>query len=80
VTGLPADLVDALLDDVTATFSVRDDVPPMTLRATDRPATWTITGDGAPTEVTGTAPALLGWLTGRSADGVEPALPAPRWL
>jgi maleylpyruvate isomerase len=85
VADLPGDVVDALLDDVTAAFGKRDGVPPLILTATDRPAVRTIpAGGGEPTAVTGPAAALLGWLTGRSANGVTadaPALPElPRWL
>jgi maleylpyruvate isomerase len=85
VTDLPGDVVDALLDDVTAAFARRDGVPPLTLTSTDRGDVWTIPADGdEPTPVTGTAAALLGWLTGRSTNGVTadaPTLPElPRWL
>lgn len=87
VSDIPADTVDALLDDVTAAFGARADVPPLTLEADDRPATWTIhEGDGDAVAVTGAASALLGWLTGRSAPGTltapgHPRLPAiPSWL
>lgn len=87
LSGIPADIVDALLDDVTAMSAARPAVPSLTLRADDRAATWTIReGDGAAVAVTGTAANLLGWLTGRSEPGAvttpdQRDLPdLPSWL
>lgn len=82
VEDLPADLVDALLDDVTATMTAREDVPPYRLDAVDRDRDFEIGTAGL--LVRGTAAALLGWVTGRtsgadlSGDGDLP--PAPRWI
>lgn len=68
MSDIPADVVDALLDDVTTAFDARADVPSLTLNADDRLATWTIHGsDGDAVTATGVAADLLGWLTGRSA-------------
>jgi maleylpyruvate isomerase len=87
VSDVPAEVVDALLDDVTTAFDARADVPPLTLNADDRPATWTIHGSGGdPVTANGGAADLLGWLTGRSAPGTvtapdHPNLPRiPSWL
>ncbi len=83
VADLPPDLVDALLDDVTATLSARDGCPPATLAPTDRPRTWALAGGGV--EVHGPAAHVLAWLTGRG-DGAPltplggPLPSAPRWL
>lgn len=86
---LPADLVDALLDDVAAGFSARSDAPEVLLAPDDRDRSWpvgpvTTTPDTGPPAVRGPAAALLGWLLGR-CDGADlrPAgeLPAvPPWL
>ena len=87
LSGVPADVVDALLDDVTTAFDARADVPPLTLNADDRPATWTIHGsEGDAVTAIGGAADLLGWLTGRSAPDTvtapdHPELPKiPSWL
>ncbi|MGH3372715.1 MAG: maleylpyruvate isomerase family mycothiol-dependent enzyme [Nocardioidaceae bacterium] len=82
IDDLPADLVDALLDDVTESFTGR--APALLLRPADRDRTWQIPGDDDPRPVDGTAAALLSWLTGRAvgkdldADGPLPDL--PHWL
>jgi maleylpyruvate isomerase len=81
---LPAEVVDALLDDVTATLSARDGCPAICLEPADRDRRWQLgRGDGAVAR--STAAGLLGWLTGRdrdvqitSPDGSLPAV--PRWL
>ncbi|HKT01513.1 MAG TPA: hypothetical protein VJT31_18475, partial [Rugosimonospora sp.] len=72
VEDLHPGLVDALLDDVTATLCRRPDRPPVRLVATDRDRTWL---DG-PTDLTAPAARLLAWATGREAAPV----PLPRWL
>ncbi len=78
LSDVPPDLVDALLDDVTASFGGRDGVPAVTLAPPDRDTTWTVR-DGGETTVTGAAADLLAWLTGRPGPGeVAPELPA--WL
>lgn len=85
VESWPGDLVDALLDEVTATVNGRDDPPALRLQATDRERTWLIGEDGAGAqEVSGKAADLLAWLTGRSTgeglatDGVLPT--PPHWM
>ncbi|MDQ4038197.1 MAG: maleylpyruvate isomerase family mycothiol-dependent enzyme [Actinomycetota bacterium] len=85
VESWPGDLVDALLDEVTATMSGRDDAPALLLSATDRERTWRVGAEsGAAQEVSGRAADLLAWLTGRSTgeglatDGVLP--PPPHWM
>jgi maleylpyruvate isomerase len=86
VSGIPADVVNALLDDVTTAFDARADVPPLTLKADDRPATWTVRKGDDAIATTGAAADLLGWLTGRTTPGTvtapdHPNLPAiPPWL
>ena len=87
VSDVPADVVDALLDDVTTAFDARADVPPLTLIADDRPDTWRIHGsENDAVTARGGAADLLGWLTGRSAPGTvtvtgRPNLPEiPSWL
>lgn len=80
---LPPDVVDALLDDVTAALSGRDGCPDATLTPTDRSRSWPLAGGGV--QVHGPASTVLAWLTGRG-DGavltpVGGPLPAPpRWL
>lgn len=82
--GFPADLVDALIDDLVAWRGKRGDEPALLLRPTDRDRTWEIPGEGAePVVVTGEAAALSAWLTGRGGDvsaedGSVPDL--GRWL
>lgn len=89
LSDLPPDLVDALLDDVTAGFAARPDCPALRLHATDRDRVWSVERPGAElVSLAGTAGALLGWLTGRGpaaaltvesgASSAAPALPA--WL
>lgn len=85
VESWPGDLVDALLDEVTATMHGRDDTPVLRLQATDRERTWRIgTESGEAREVSGRAADLLAWLTGRSTgeglatDGVLPQ--PPPWM
>ncbi|MET8678081.1 maleylpyruvate isomerase family mycothiol-dependent enzyme [Streptomyces sp. NPDC004647] len=83
VEDLPASFVDRDLDYVAGErFAGRSDVPALLLTADDG-RSWRTGRDGAePTAVSGSAAALLGWLTGR-ADGARldtggsavPALP-----
>ena len=84
LADLPAEVVDALLDDVTATLSARDGCPTIRLEPTDRDRHWQL-GPGDGTMARSTAAGLLGWLTGRdrhgritSPDGRLPVV--PRWL
>ena len=88
VESWPGGLVDALLDEVTATISGRDDAPSWLLQATDRERTWQIGGkaddDPVGPEISGKAADLLAWLTGRSTGqglsttGVLPS--PPPWM
>ena len=72
----PASFVRRALDEVLRTFDRRDDVPPVALdvegRATEH------LGTGAQVTVSGTAEAVLGWLTGRTAGDDLRAEPAGR--
>ncbi len=88
VDSWPAELVDALLDDVTATMNARPDAPSIRLRATDRERAWQIgtesSQDVSAHQVSGSAADLLAWLTGRSSghglatDGELPS--PPHWM
>ncbi|CAN5361380.1 maleylpyruvate isomerase family mycothiol-dependent enzyme [soil metagenome] len=87
VESWPGDLVDAVLDEVTATMSGREDAPSWLLRATDRDRDWQVGpggGDLPQQEVSGTAANLLAWLTGRSTGeglATEGVLPVPpHWM
>jgi maleylpyruvate isomerase len=85
LADLPADVVDALLDDATATLSAREGCPSVVLAATDRDQRWSLGPPGSAVELSGTAAALLGWLIGRTGgEGVSApggVLPEPpRWL
>jgi maleylpyruvate isomerase len=76
IAELPADLVDALLDDVTATLSARPGCPDLLLAPADRDRTWRLGPGPAPSgERTGPAVRLLAWLTGR-----EKGDDLPAWL
>jgi maleylpyruvate isomerase len=84
VESWPGELVDALLDEVTATMSGRDDAPFWFLQATDRERMWQIGGesgqDSPDQEISGKAAELLAWLTGRSTGeglATEGVLPKP---
>ena len=81
---LPAEVIDALLDDVAATLSARDGCPAIRLEPADRNRHWQL-GSGDSAMARSTAAELLGWLTGRdrhvqitSPDGSLPTV--PRWL
>lgn len=88
VESWPGDLVDALLDEVIATMSGREDPPALRLEATDRERSWQIgaqSGDDQEAQVlSGKAADILAWLTGRSTgqglatDGVLPS--PPHWM
>ncbi|GHH82289.1 maleylpyruvate isomerase [Streptomyces sulfonofaciens] len=87
--ALPADLVRALLDDITQTVSRRGGAPDLVLEATDDPGpVWTIADGSAPgaRRVSGRAADLLRWAAGRPLPGpgglaTEGPLPVlPRWL
>lgn len=81
----PAELVDELVTDVTATLARDAACPALELRATDRDEPWQL-GDEPRATVSGSAAQLLLWSTGRSdGDGLHvegaadpPTLPV--WL
>lgn len=79
IDDLPADLADAMLTDVAASFDAKDGAPGLRL-STDAGRVL-IVGDGG-ADISGRVPDLLGWLVGRSSghglDGDLPTLPA--WL
>lgn len=86
VTDLPADLVAALLTDVTRTLGGKPGAPAVELVAEDGSGRWTI-GDDPTVTVTGPPADLLGWTTGRTGGaglrsaGTAGSLPElPRWL
>lgn len=78
----PAELVDRLIDDVGAVWSQRDQLPDLTLVATDR-TTPRVLGAGSVT-VAGRSADLARWLTGRGARRLTSSTtdlpPIPRWL
>lgn len=83
-TDLPASLAGAVLDEVVAAMSLRDDMPTLLLTAHDHGTQYRL---GSPTEtpthISGAAADLLGWLTGRDrGDGLSGTdrPPLPRWL
>lgn len=84
---LPSQLIDALVTDVCQTFAGRSDPPSVSLRSAESDRRWNL----SPVEtsrvlVTGTVPALAGWVLGRSTGStlcVEPSGPLPpigKWL
>ena len=85
---LPVDVVDALLDDVTAATAARGQLPELRLEPVDRSRDWRLgpaAGAADAVIVRGTAADLLGWLTGRgggaaltASTGSVPS--APPWL
>lgn len=83
MADLPADLVSALLTDVTATLGRKPAAPAVELVADNGSGRWAIGGRPSVT-VTGPPAGLLGWVTGRTAaTELRPAgsLPElPRWL
>ena len=84
-SDLPTDLADLLLRDVVAVLATREGCPALAVSAPGGLVLETLPDDRTATEVTGSVPALLGWLTGRTAGaGLTPSstrLPAlPGWL
>jgi len=82
---IPADLVDALLDDIVAALSARPGCPSLLLVALDRARSWSL-GEPASAagELRGAGHELLGWVAGRTSGsslaglGERPA--PPRWI
>jgi maleylpyruvate isomerase len=84
LADLLAEVIDALLDDVTVSLSARDGCPAVLLEPADRDRCWRL-GPGEGKVARSTATGLLGWLTGGDRDVrvITPhgGLPAvPRWL
>ncbi|GAA1818913.1 mycothiol-dependent maleylpyruvate isomerase NagL [Luedemannella flava] len=78
---IPAPLVDALIDDVTGSLSKHPDCPPVLLVPLDRGDTVRFGPPGvAPTEVTGTAAQLVGWVSGRAGAPSPTDVILPAWL
>lgn len=77
-SGLPDDVLVALIDDITGNWERRGDKPPIRISAGGR--TW---GEG-PTAVAGGLPQMVGWLTGRLGAGEMqvdgPLDDPPAWL
>jgi maleylpyruvate isomerase len=72
---LPADLCEALVEDVVARRTGLRRDPPVKLHSTSG-RTWTV-GDGPAPVITGTPAALARWLTGRGADDLTTGGPLP---
>ncbi len=84
LADLPAEVIEALLDDVTASLPACDGCPAVLLEPTDCDRRWRL-GSGEGKVARSTATELLGWLTGRDRDvrviAPHGGLPAvPRWL
>jgi maleylpyruvate isomerase len=85
LSDIPAQVVDALLDDATSTLSARDGCPSAVLAPADREQSWQLGEPGTSVVVSGPAAAVLGWLVGRT-DGAGvtatggPLPTPPPWL
>lgn len=64
VAHWPEDFVERLITETATDFSTRDDIGSFTLVGNDDQGRWVV-GAGGP-EISGPAPALLGWLLGRT--------------
>ena len=74
---IPTEVLPPLIDDVLAVFASRDQLPEVTLVATDLDRTW---GSGA-ARVEGPGAAIAAWLTRSRTDGLAGDVPAlPAWL
>ena len=85
VEQIPDEIAVALIDEVTATLSSRDECPGVLLRATDTSRDWTMGPSEGVVTLRGSQAAILGWVIGRSrGDGLHASggslPPAPRWL
>jgi maleylpyruvate isomerase len=78
----PADLVDALLTDVTGLWRRRAQEPAVTIAPADRDREWSAESPGGSVaaRVTGPAAALAAWVTGRGAAPQANAPALGRWL
>ena len=73
----PDGFLPALVDDVLAVFAARDQLPDVTIRATDTEHTWC--SGAAP--VRGPVAAVAAWLTRSDTSGLTGDVPElPRWL
>lgn len=83
LADLPGEFTARAIGYLAARYSGHPGVPAVTLAAADGARWRTGAAEGAPVAVPGTAPALLGWLSGRGARGADltaagaplPALP-----
>lgn len=71
VEQLPHDFLLALIDDIVGKRTAAGADPALTLRASDTDDEWQIPGDGEPVTVSGSVPALAGWLSGRTDSGLQ---------
>lgn len=82
--AFPADLVDALLDEITGALGRRPGCPDVLLMPYDREQQWrTVPADRPAAEtvpVRGTATDLLAWVAGRSPDSFAGRPTLPAWL
>jgi maleylpyruvate isomerase len=83
-SDFPADLLDALITDATATWRRRQQ-PALVVAPTDRDREWRVDLPGHPIRVLGRADDLVRWLTGRGVREVRTSDGAPmpdigRWL
>jgi maleylpyruvate isomerase len=77
---LPADFLEALLDDVAGRRSAKGGGPAVLVAATDTGHTWEIAGTGARVPVSAPLAELAAYLTGRPAPGLPAAPVLPPWL
>jgi maleylpyruvate isomerase len=83
---IPAEVLERLVTDITATWKARGDDIGLVLKASDSRtrSVWGDSAAGNPDVVTGTLAGLAEWATGRGAAGVSsrftPLRDAPRWL
>jgi maleylpyruvate isomerase len=84
MADVPPEVLDTMLDDVTAALSDRPDCPAAVLAPTDRERTWSLGPAAGAVELRGAAADLLGWATGRSGadrlDATGPVATPPAWL
>jgi maleylpyruvate isomerase len=73
----PADLLDALITDVTATWRRRGQPPALVVAPADRDREWRVDVPGCPIRVLGRADDLARWLTGRGTREIHTSDGAP---